>query len=49
MVVKEGGGYRVKSESGKNLSKILPSLEVAQKRLREVEHFKRAEGSSDKK
>ena len=40
MIVEEGGGYRVKSKSGKNLSGILPSLEAAQKRLAQVEAFK---------
>jgi len=40
MIKKEGGGYRVTSESGKNLSKILKTHAAAVKRLREVEYFK---------
>lgn len=38
--VKVKGGYKVKSKTGKNLSKTL-SKEGANKRLREVEYFKR--------
>ena len=41
MIRKEGKGYRVYSESGKPLSKILKSHDAAVKRLRQVEHFKR--------
>ena len=44
MVRKEGGGYRVKSESGKNLSRVLPSKAAAEKRLAQVEHFKHKGG-----
>jgi hypothetical protein len=40
MIVKAGGGYRVKSESGKNLSKPGLSREQAERRLRQVEYFK---------
>ena len=41
MIVKEKGGYVVKSEKGKNLSKPYPTKEQAQKRLAQVEHFKK--------
>jgi len=41
VIVKVKGGYKVKSESGKNLSKVLPSKAMAQKRLAQVEFFKR--------
>ena len=40
MIVKTSKGYVVKSESGRNLSKPLPSKKQAQARLRQVEHFK---------
>ena len=41
MIVKTSKGYVVKSESGKNLSKPLPTKEQAKARLRQVEHHKR--------
>lgn len=41
MIVKAGGGYQVRSESGKNLSKPGLSLRAAKKRLAQVEYFKR--------
>jgi hypothetical protein len=44
VIVEEGGGYRVKSESGKNLSAILSTHAAAVKRLREVEYFKNKGG-----
>lgn len=44
MIVKVPGGYRVKSEDGKNLSKVLKSLEAAKARLAEVEMFKHMKG-----
>lgn len=37
----KGGGYQVKSEGGKNLSKPGLSKAEAQKRLAQVEYFKR--------
>ena len=40
MIVKSRGGYQVKSEGGKNLSKPGLSKEAAKKRLRQVEYFK---------
>jgi len=39
MIVKQGGGYVVKSHSGKNLSKPM-SRKAAKKRLAQVEYFK---------
>lgn len=39
MIVKQGKGYVVKSESGKNLSKPTTKAK-AEKRLRQVEWFK---------
>ena len=41
MIVKTSKGYVVKSESGKNLSKPLPTKQKAQKRLQQVEYYKR--------
>jgi len=40
MIRKSNGGYQVKSESGKNLSKPGLSKKQAQKRLQQVEYFK---------
>lgn len=40
MIVKSGKGYKVKSESGKNLSKEGLSKKAAEKRLQQVEYFK---------
>lgn len=40
MIVKSKGGYKVKSESGKNLSKGGLSKAQAKKRLQQVEYFK---------
>jgi len=42
MIRKSNGGYQVKSESGKNLSKPGLSKAAAHKRLAEVEYFKHA-------
>jgi hypothetical protein len=39
----EGGGYQVKSEKGKNLSKPGLSKKKAKKRLKQVEYFKHME------
>lgn len=41
MITKEKGGYRVKSESGKNLGGPYKSKAEAEKRLKQVEYFKR--------
>lgn len=41
MIVKTSKGYVVKSESGKNLSKPYATKQQAQKRLSQVEYFKR--------
>lgn len=40
MIKKVKGGYVVTSEEGKNLSKTLPTLAAAKKRLAQVEYFK---------
>jgi hypothetical protein len=40
MIRRVDGGWKVLSESGKPLSKILKSHAAAVKRLRQVEHFK---------
>jgi len=40
MVIRERGGYRVRSESGKNLGGPYGSREEAVKRLQQVEYFK---------
>ena len=49
MIVKSGNGYKVKSESGKNLSKGGMSLAQAKKRLAQVEYFKRQPGYKKKR
>ena len=41
MVVKTSKGYVVKSESGKTLSKPYATKEQANKRLAQIEYFKR--------
>ena len=40
MIIKTSKGYKVVSESGKNLSKPNLTKEQAQKRLSQVEYFK---------
>lgn len=40
MIVKTSKGYVVKSESGRNLSKPLPTKAQAQARLRQVHYYK---------
>jgi hypothetical protein len=40
MIRKEKGGYRVRSEKGKNLGGPYKSREQAEKRLADVERFK---------
>lgn len=40
MIVKTTGGYRVKSESGKNLGGPYKSKKAAARRLEQVEYFK---------
>ena len=40
MIKKVKGGYRVVSESGKNLGGPYKSKKTAQKRLQQVEYFK---------
>lgn len=40
MIRKVGSGYKVFSESGKPLSKIMHSHSQAMKRLRQIEWFK---------
>ena len=40
MISKVKGGYVVKSESGKRLSRTYPTKTQAQQRLREIEYFK---------
>lgn len=41
MIKKVHGSFKVVSEQGKALSKVLPTKRAAQKRLRQVEYFKR--------
>ena len=41
MIKKTKGGFKVVSKAGKNLSKPGLSKAAAQKRLAQVEHFKR--------
>ena len=41
MIKKTKSGYQVKSESGKNLSKPNLTKTEAQKRLKQIEYFKR--------
>lgn len=41
MIVKTKQGYVVKSESGRNLSRPLPTKAQAERRLAQVEVFKR--------
>lgn len=41
MIAKTSKGYVVKSESGKNLSKPYPTKQQAQKRLSQIEYFKK--------
>ena len=40
MIVKVKKGYMVRSENGRNLGGPYPTLELAQKRLAQVEYFK---------
>jgi hypothetical protein len=44
MIKKVSGGYRVLSEKGKNLGGPYKSKKEAEKRLRQVEYFKRNKG-----
>ena len=44
MVKKVKGGYKVLSEKGKNLGGPYKSEEQAEKRLKQVEFFKRRKG-----
>jgi hypothetical protein len=44
MIRKVKGGYVVLSEKGKRLSKVLPSLAAAKKRLAQVEYWKHKHG-----
>jgi len=44
LIKKTTGGYKVLSEKGKNLGGPYKSKAAAQKRLRQVEYFKRAKG-----
>jgi hypothetical protein len=44
MIKKTTRGYKVLSEKGKNLGGPYKSKAAAQKRLRQVEYFKRAKG-----
>lgn len=41
MIIRSGKGYKVKSESGKNLSKSGLTKKQAVKRLQQVEYFKK--------
>ena len=40
MIKKVSGGYKVVSESGKNLSKVLQTYAEAARRLSQIEYFK---------
>ena len=40
VIKKVAGGYKVVSESGKNLSRVLSSLAAAKKRLAQIHYFK---------
>ncbi len=40
MIKKWGNGYVVFSERGKKLSRVYPTREEAEKRLRQIEYFK---------
>jgi hypothetical protein len=40
MIKRVAGGWKVVSESGKNLSRVLKSLAAAKHRLKQVEWFK---------
>ena len=40
MIVKVPKGYMVRSENGRNLGGPYPTLELARKRLSQVEYFK---------
>ena len=44
MIRKTDQGYKVTSESGKNLSKPTLTKKQAQTRLRQVEYFKKLKG-----
>jgi hypothetical protein len=44
MIKKVSGGYRVLSEKGKNMGGPYKSKKEAEKRLRQVEYFKRNKG-----
>jgi len=44
MIKKVGGGYKVVSKKGKNLGGPYKTKAEAQKRLRQVEFFKRMKG-----
>ena len=40
MISKVKGGYVVRSESGRRLSRVYPTKSQAQQRLKEIEYFK---------
>ena len=40
MVKKVSGGWKVYSEKGKPLSRVYPTKQGAQQRLKEIEYFK---------
>ena len=44
MIKKVKAGYKVVSETGKNLGGPYKSMEAAEKRLRQVEYFKHRKG-----
>ena len=46
MIVKTKSGYQVKSKTGKNLSKPNLTKKQAQKRLKQVEYYKRKKKNS---
>lgn len=44
MIKPVAGGFQVKSENGKNLSRVLKTLSEAKHRLKQVEWFKHHKG-----
>ena len=45
MIRKVKGGYVVKSESGKNLSRTFPTRKQAEKRLQQIHYFQNKKGN----
>ena len=47
MIKKVSGGYKVVPEKGKNLGGPYQTKQAAEKRLKQVEHFKHNKGQPD--